>query len=196
MRLAADSGRGLAAIMPSVPAIKPSWQPSGVLNTVDQLREVVESTRAGVKQNMDVMRPDLVQRTPTIPKRVGRTGPCTFGCTTTSRKDRNGPLWYSVPNPPPLAGLQAGETLCAKCYDWLIANKRRRIGREVLAAPAAPRRGILHGLVRCAHLNGQTVLIEAGPDAEGKFHVKGGGGDTFRVPPGNLRHCPALPAPN
>ena len=126
MKFAANSGEGLKTRMPALATLKPEWRPSGLVETFEQLQKKRAERRQGSGQK-DVLKPDLVQRTPTIPTKQRRRGPCTFGCTETSRKDRSGPVWYAVPNPPPLAGLTAGETLCAKCHDWLVRNKRRRV---------------------------------------------------------------------
>ena len=160
MRYAADHSKGLTASIPCLTAVKPCWKPSGLVETAAQLKSVVEKRRRKASTGADVLRPDMAQRTPTIPKRLGRSGPCNFCCTVTSRNDRYGPRWYAVPSPPPLGGLTAGETLCAKCYDWLIANKRRRIANGGSVPALRTSTAIIQGLVRCAHLNGEEVTVE------------------------------------
>ena len=76
-------------------------------------------------------------------KSKARTGPCSFGCeTTTARQPRTGkPQWSSVPSPSPWPDKQPGETLCKKCYDKALAlNKRKAMAQAVVAIHADAKR--------------------------------------------------------
>ena len=187
LKFAANSKEGLKTKMPVLSTFRTSWKPSGLVETHEQLQQKRAERRKGCEGQKDVLKPDLVQRTPTIPKKRRRGGLCTFGYADTSRSDRSGPLWYAVPNPPPLAGLTAGETLCAKCHDWLVRNKRRRVRRGVEEEAhedaeepkEPPRQAHFKDLQRRADLNGKAVEVITGPDEMGKFLV------TLKFPDGS-----------
>ena len=170
--------------MPALATLKPEWRPSGLVETFEQLQEKKAERRRGqgkkTSSNLTWCKERQLSR-----QSKGEEGLALSAALKRREKTRSGPVWYAVPNPPPLAGLTAGETLCAKCHDWLVRNKRRRVRREAGQEEArsksaaeqtgeeeAPKQlAFLENLGRRADLNGQMVRVITGPDERGNFLV-------------------------
>ena len=114
------------------------WQPSGLVAIIARLAERSSENR---------LQPDLAPRDikmqipegrqPTnvrVHNAAARVGPCTFGCTSTTRNQYGNPNWRACPDPSPWGSVLPGATLCMNHYSKGMALRNRTRYKNALLA--------------------------------------------------------------
>jgi hypothetical protein len=113
----------LAALMPRYPWVAVQWRP-------DWLALTWADITAKRQRGPDELRLDLKPRDARLAKdsssvKRARTGPCAFGCSTSTQTKNSKTVWMAVPNPSPWSTVLPGESLCRKCYDRAQRTAKR-----------------------------------------------------------------------
>ena len=157
VKFAAATVDKMDAQIPLLKVVAECWQPSGLLETVLQMRNLVQ-----------------VDYHPRRPRKRKRQGPCVFGCQPKATLSQNGSIqWYAVPEPSPWPGITPGETLCKRCYTLSRTSVGKRHRDESHFSILRPghhtmvgRVVILQNLTSHPELNGRlaSVVVPANDD--------------------------------
>ena len=156
---------------------KVKWHPSGMLETHQRLRQLSNVAPIGPDQ----LQVDYQRWKRRKPPKVAITGPCIFGCTTSTKANptsRAKQRWCHVPSPSPWPGVASGEVLCMKCYSWGVGNpraSRRRRSAAVQTQELTIKVDGLYevtGLINKTDINGKVVKALARPDDQDRVLVE------------------------
>ena len=151
VNFAATNADRMDAQIPLITVAGEHWQPSGLLETSQQMRRLVQVD--------------------SYPNRPQRQGPCVFGCQPKATLSENSSVqWYAVPEPSPWPGIQPGENLCKRCYTWsrTALGKRQRTQSQLVVGTIVK----LNGLISRPELNGRSAKIVAPPNDDQRITVQ------------------------